>query len=447
MSQQHEVLDIIRPSINDVHYLGWVELGTINLTAGTHTLRINDVYNAAHNSTIGGVDCICLVNFQWTPTGALQPPGSSTNPDPTPGPGVWFPLHVGKDAFSADSITDMHDVVAATTGMPAGSMGHVMRVEDHFELSGNPGVPVKFWGITATHPSSSSVFDQQARLYVKYGVNLVRRHPMISEVGESMSAAAMDTYDRWFKALKDNGIYTQWSVFYPDNVGLSRSTLPASPSASFQTVMNGAGVTADQLWNELPAGSGATKKVGGFDNFVEWYQEGEWDWESSLLQHVNPYTGLAYKDDPALAIVEVQNEDSLFWHSPLSDGFCNGSDYPNHHKLLVYMWYQWLQNKYGNDANLQAAWGFGPAQRRQRGDLQPQHEDIRRLGNGGRRPLLQQEHREGPHGRLDPLSGGDAARPLRGAFRPPARHRIPGRAALHRLEGRRPGRFRGQPVD
>ena len=33
-----------------------------------------------------------------------------------------------------------------------------------------------------------------------------------------------------------------------------------------------------------------------------------------LLEHVNPYTGLAYKDDPALAILETHNEDSIFWH-------------------------------------------------------------------------------------------------------------------------------------
>ncbi len=90
-----------------------------------------------------------------------------------------------------------------------------------------------------------------------------------------------------------------------------------------------------------------------------WYQEGEWNWERRALQHVNPYTGLAYKDDPALAIIEVADEDNLFWHTPLSDGFCNGSDYPVHHRLLVYMWYKWLQNKYGTDANLAAAWGAG----------------------------------------------------------------------------------------
>ena len=355
LAQQHEVLNVVEPNINNVHYLGWVKVGEINLAPGTHTLRVTAV--AYGGAVFGAVDCMCLVNSSWTPTGALQPPGSSTNPDPTPGPGVWFPLHVADDAFSAQSITDMRDTIAATTGIPAGSKGYVTRVQDHFELSDAPGVPVKFWGLTATHPAYSSTFDQQARFYVKQGINVVRRHPMISEVGEALTN--WSAYDRWFKALKDNGIYSDWSVFYPDSVAVSRSFLPTTPSSGFQALLDGAGVTADQLWNELPAGSGSTKKLGGFDNFVQWYQDGEWNWESDLLQHVNPYTGIAYVDDPALAIVEVQNEDCVFWHWPLGDGFCNGTQYPYHHKLLVYMWFQWLQGRYADDAALQAAWGSG----------------------------------------------------------------------------------------
>ena len=31
-----------------------------------------------------------------------------------------------------------------------------------------------------------------------------------------------------------------------------------------------------------------------------------------LWTHINPYTGLAYKDDPAIVLVEVTNENDLF---------------------------------------------------------------------------------------------------------------------------------------
>jgi len=193
---------------------------------------------------------------------------------------------------------------------------------------------------------------------VKYGVNLVRRHPMISELGQSMSAGALDTYDKWFKALKDNGVYTDWSVFYPDNVAVSNSILPGTLDPNFSALLSRAGVTMTDLWNELPSGSGSTKKLGGFDNFVWAYQEGEWLWLKSLLEHTNPYTGMRYVDDPALAVVEVQNEDCIFWHWPLND-LATGTNYPKHTLLLKRMWFEWLQNRYADDAALAAAWGAG----------------------------------------------------------------------------------------
>ena len=35
-------------------------------------------------------------------------------------------------------------------------------------------------------------------------------------------------------------------------------------------------------------------------------------WLMVLLTHKNPYTGLRYVEDPALAIVETHNEDCIF---------------------------------------------------------------------------------------------------------------------------------------
>ena len=369
MGHQHELIDIVRPaSINNVEMVAWVRIGSFVLSPGPHTARLTAIYNAGYGGTIGGVDCVCFVNYQWSPTGSLRPTGA-INPDPTPGPTVWFPLHVAEDAFSANSIIDMHSVVDANTGIPAGKYGHLTRVQDHFELSGHSGTPVKFWGLTSNHPSSlvgtvntvyTNIFNQQAHFYSKHGVNIVRRHPMFEEIGESQDPALMDIFDQWFNALKNNGIYMDWSVFYPDNTndGVTKAFVPA-PDTAFAALLTGAGVTMDQLWNELPAGAAAnTKRLGGMDNFVTPYQQGQWNWEKTLLQHTNPYTGMQYVNDPALAIIEVQNEDCLFWWSPLSN-LAAGTDYPNHTKLLKYMWFKWLGAKYATDAALKTAWGSG----------------------------------------------------------------------------------------
>jgi len=368
VADAHEYMNIIPPGI-DMRFIGWVEVGTLNLSPGTHTVSVRVEYNTSCGQTHGGVDCMCFVNFGWAPAGALKP-----DEGPTPGPDVWFPLRVGKDEFSADSIIDLTDLVDETTGIPAGEHGHVQRVGDHFELSGRPGVPVKFWGICATHPSSPSLFGQQARFYAKHGVNLVRRHYMLSEIGESQNASLLDTYDKWFSALKENGVYSQWSVFYPDNMWVSSDFLPDTIDSDFQALLGRCGLTMDDLWDELGS-SGSNRKIGGMDNFVQPYQQGQWEWLEALLLHTNPYTGMQYVNDPALAIVEVQNEDCLFWHWPLND--LAGSAYPNHTLLLRRMWYEWLQGRYADDTELAAAWGAG---KRANDSVQTFHSDMKLYG-------------------------------------------------------------------
>ncbi|MHC4500920.1 MAG: beta-galactosidase, partial [Planctomycetota bacterium] len=73
-----------------------------------------------------------------------------------------------------------------------------------------------------------------------------------------------------------------------------------------------------------------------------------------------PYTGLAYKDDPALAIVEVHNEDCIFWHAPLNDlASYNNGRLDRHAAILGTMWMNWVKDRYSNDTNLRAAWGNG----------------------------------------------------------------------------------------
>ena len=45
-------------------------------------------------------------------------------------------------------------------------------------------------------------------------------------------------------------------------------------------------------------------------------QEGYKAWLKALLARPNPYTGIPLAQDPALAIIQLQNEDSLlFWTS------------------------------------------------------------------------------------------------------------------------------------
>jgi hypothetical protein len=178
-------------------------------------------------------------------------------------------------------------------------------------------------------------------------VNLVRLHPVQGELGvlrtddstgeRHLDSAALERLDRWFAIMKEQGLYMTWSFFYPHVI---------TPDDGYP----------EELYEELPA-RGAGRSSSGMVAFMPQLQEAEWEWARTLLSHVNPHTGLAYKDDPALAIVEVHNEDSVFWHSPLND--LKEGNYPRHTAELKSRWGQWVKERYGTDAQLQQAWGAG----------------------------------------------------------------------------------------
>ena len=180
-----------------------------------------------------------------------------------------------------------------------------------------------------------------------FGVNMVRLHPVQDMIGllqsdpgtgeRALDPEALDRLDLWFSVLKEAGVYMTFSSFFP-HVVTEEDGIP------------------DALFQELPS-SGEGRSAYGFVTYVEELQEAEWAWMEALLAHTNPYTGLRYADDPALAVVEIRNEDSVFWHSPLNT-LSEGSA-PNLLARLQSLWQLWLQEKYSDDTELAAAWGDG----------------------------------------------------------------------------------------
>jgi len=75
-----------------------------------------------------------------------------------------------------------------------------------------------------------------------------------------------------------------------------------------------------------------------------------------LLEHQNKYRPWRYADDPAIAIVEITNENSLFmwsapWVLPALPPFYAG--------ILQEKYNRWLKAKYGSTEKLTAAWSAG----------------------------------------------------------------------------------------
>jgi len=331
-------LDLVDPGI-DIRFIAWTFGGSVDLSPGLHTLkvRISD-RDGADKEGHGGIDAIAFTNFPWAPTGVVRP-----EPEPTePKPDDWFILMAGPDSYSPDSIIDISYLI----DKPAGRHGFLKRLGKDFVFE--DGTKVKFWAVNAGMTDTVESQRRQARFYAKHGINMVRQHPVQSVVGLLQSSgrsrqfdpARLERWDRWFSILKENGIYMTWSLFYPHGI---------TPDDGYP----------QELYNELPD-KGAGKSTSGVVTMMRQLQDAEWQWESTLLEHVNPYTGLAYKDDPALAIIEVHNEDSIFWHAPLNDlAVYNNGKLDRHAAILGEMWMNWVKGRYGNDRNLTVAWGEG----------------------------------------------------------------------------------------
>ncbi len=331
-------INLVDPGL-DIRSIAWTFGGVFEMARGSHTVkvRISD-RNGADKEAHGGIDVMAFTNFPWAPTGVVRP---NPNP-PAPGPDDWFMLMAGPDPHSPESIIDMSYLIER----PAGTHGFLKREGKDFAFE--DGTAVKFWGVDAGMSETVQSQHRQARFYAKHGIKMVRQHPVQSVLGllqtsgrsPQFDPAKLDKWDRWFSILKDNGIYMTWSLFYP------------------HVITEADGYRTD-LYNDLPD-RGAGKSTSGVVTMMRQLQDAQWQWERTLLNHVNPYTHLAYKDDPALAIVEVHNEDSIFWHAPLNDlASYNNGKLDRHAAILGEMWMNWVKQRYGTDRELTVAWGSG----------------------------------------------------------------------------------------
>ena len=91
----------------------------------------------------------------------------------------------------------------------------------------------------------------------------------------------------------------------------------------------------------------------GVDNFDPRMIAQQKKYARDLLTHVNPYTGKAYVDDPGVAVIEINNENSVVasWSwgelDTLPKPYCDE---------FQRLWNAWLTKKYGSTDKLRAAW-------------------------------------------------------------------------------------------
>lgn len=315
----------------DLRFIAWVKAGTIELAAGKHTIAFQ-MHGGKSASNHGGLDCFVFTRIPFIPAGKAKP----TVAGAAGGPADWFPLLADEDPLSPESVIDMSKLIPA----PAGKFGFLKAVGKDLKFE-QADAPVKFWGCGANvEPGhySKAQLTQRAKYLRKFGVNIVRQHAVFDELTTNgkLDAAKFDAYDFWFAELKQQGIYTDWSVFYHFTIG---------PDAGYDPA----------LYAELEGNANRKDTYGIICMSPElWAIRNRTLVE--FLQHKNPYTGLKYVDDPALAVVEMNNEDSIFFWNPLG-WLAEGKRMPKHSKQLRERFATWVQAKYKDQAALAAAWG------------------------------------------------------------------------------------------
>ncbi|MBO4873191.1 MAG: hypothetical protein J5496_07230 [Lachnospiraceae bacterium] len=182
---------------------------------------------------------------------------------------------------------------------PAGKHGFCQRVGDRFVFE--DGTPAKFFGVICNGASCFPEHDHAekvARRLAQTGVNYVRFHQLDAEwctpnlyrltsgkrveTTRNLHPGSMERLDYWIKCLKEQGIYACIDM------------------TTYRKFKSGDGVPfAVQLaQNE--------KFYTHFDERLIFLQK---EFCEKFWNHVNPYTGLAYKDDPFFFACVISNED------------------------------------------------------------------------------------------------------------------------------------------
>ncbi len=306
-----ENLNIASDGKPDMRFISWVNAGQVQLTAGPHSIEFKF---HSDNNNHGALDCFVLSPSPFMPRGALKP-GQRTN-KANPGYFSWEPP---VDAYTDEALLDLRELNEKV----AGSRGYVRAQGNDFVLA--DGRPVKFWAANAGGVIHSLDHDSHvylARHLAKRGVNLVRLHGGIySSRDPAVDKRKLDNIHHFIWALKQQGIYTKLSFYFP---------------AWFRL----------DPWHR--EGDRWSFMVLFFDPDM---QRIYFNWADTLLKSPNPYTGVPLGRDPAVAMVEVQNEDSHFFWT-----FDKKNAPPQRWETLQRLYGAWLTEKYGSLDKALAAW-------------------------------------------------------------------------------------------
>jgi 6-phosphogluconolactonase (cycloisomerase 2 family) len=204
----------------------------------------------------------------------------------------WVPLVSEPDVVPGSAV-DFSAI--GTRDAPTGKHGWVVARGGHFEFEGKPGIPQRFYGVNVCF-SAAYVERPEARRFVQrlvsMGYNALRIHHYETQLTKGTPGATgldpkmMDRLDGLMAECAEAGIYVTTDLF------VSRTV----PWRAIGEDRDG-NVPMQEFKELVPVHPGA------YSNFVAFSR--------ALLDHVNPYTGRRWADEPALAFLALINEGNL----------------------------------------------------------------------------------------------------------------------------------------
>ncbi len=222
---------------------------------------------------------------------------------------------------------------------PAGKHGLLSRQGENLVFA--DGKKARFWGMSITAEDGAPSKERAqytAELVAQLGFNAVRHHLMDapwSNPGifgkdykdtQHLDEGWLERFDYFNAELQKRGIYHVIDLI------AQRKPLAGDGVKEPEKVENG------------------YKLVGSYDDHLIELQE---KFARALLGHRNKFTGKTYAEDPAVIMVSMVNESSLFF---LGDWGMGEIKSQYHRNLLKQKFNDWLQKKYPDRAALERAW-------------------------------------------------------------------------------------------
>lgn len=316
-----DVMDTVNVAADgklDLRFVGWKKLGDVKLTRGKHTVRFR---MNSDNNNHGAIDAFVFTSEPFLPSGKAKPGQAQAGGDP----GTW-PFMPQRDAFKKDALLDLSRLNEDV----AGQSGFIQLSKDGEGFARGDGEPIRFWAINTYVQRDRSVEDlkHHAKWLAKRGVNMVRLHGHMEPKEEGSKITDIDAKElesayKLVAAMKDEGIYATISPYWANTPKMFKSW----------------GVEG---WPE-------GKAPHGLLFFHPKVQEGYKAWLKKLFAEKNPHTGIPLGQDPALAIIQIQNEDSmLFWTIQGLEG--------QPLMMLREQFADWVNKKYGSYEKAMSAW-------------------------------------------------------------------------------------------